>query len=282
MQHCGHGERNALPATISQRRNLIWPAHWTSGFRIRGWGPGAPPAPFLSARRASLAVGVDRDRAMQASQHTRCGASVPAKLTRAAASSPLVRCASQQPRQAGNQRTGASQASVGRAGKRAALVAAAVSAGSLFQPQTLLQTALGGGGNGGLGGNGGGWGGDHGWSRYFGVQPALALKEEEEDEGLFDDDDKSGRGPVADKPAATSAEDEQTFICESVKAVNLPTGPGIPTQARPETAAPKCCSTFARVMPCCWRREENNPLDDHLSPTLNRKNPTRRESSSTA
>lgn len=121
--------------------------------------------------------------------------------------------------------------SAARTGKRAALVAAALSAGALVQPQAIVQTALGGGGGGGgLGGNGGGWGGDFGWSRYFGVQPALAFKDEEDE--LFADDDKSGRGPVAQDPAATTAEDEQTFICESVKAMNLPTGPGIPTQVR--------------------------------------------------
>lgn len=146
-----------------------------------------------------------------------------------------------------------------RAGKRAALVAAALSAGALVQPQAIVQTAFGGGGN-GLGGNGGGWGGDHGWSRYFGVQPALALKEEEE-EDLFEDDDKSGRGPVAQGPAAASAEDEQTFLCESVKAVNLPTGPGIPTQVRVRIAlsfSPE--RTEMIVWTTVWRRlRENNP-----------------------
>lgn len=143
-----------------------------------------------------------------------------------------VTLSQQQPRKQEGRVTAAN--GVGRAGKRAALVAAALAAGSFVHPQAIVQTALGGGGN-GLGGNGGGgWGGDHGWSRYFGVQPALALKDD--DEELFDDDDKAGRGPTQGAAPASTEEDEQTFICESVKAVNLPTGPGIPTQVRG-----KCC-----------------------------------------
>ena len=62
--------------------------------------------------------------------------------------------------------------------------------------------------------DGGGGGGSGGSFSLMSLAPPPASAEEEED----DDED-------------AAADDEEEFLCEGVKAINLPQGPGIPTQS---------------------------------------------------
>lgn len=118
------------------------------------------------------------------------------------------------------------------AARRLALGAAAAAAVFASRPQALvaqLADLVGGGGGagGGGGGFGGGSGGGGGWFR---APPAHAAAD------LFDDDDAEEapveKGEQPPEGAAPAEDDDQTFLCDGVKAANLPSGPGIPTQAR--------------------------------------------------
>lgn len=113
--------------------------------------------------------------------------------------------------------------------RRAGVAAAAAAVAAAVHPHQLLRTLTGGGGAGGSGaggGSGGSGGGGGGHGRWFGEQAAWA-----ESDYFDEDDDDSRRGPKAPgTPAAASPDDEEKFLCEAVKANNLPTGPGIPSK----------------------------------------------------
>jgi len=113
--------------------------------------------------------------------------------------------------------------------RRLALGVAAAAASTLLHPASLLAQLAGGAGGaaGGAGGSRpGGGGGGGGQGRWHGVQPALA------DFGLEEEDD-GGRGPQPAAPAAGADEDdEEKFLCEGIKAKDLPSGPGIPTKVK--------------------------------------------------
>ena len=113
--------------------------------------------------------------------------------------------------------------------RRAGVAAAAAAVAAAVHPHQLLRTLTGGGGAGGSGaggGSGGSGGGGGGHGRWFGEQAAWA-----ESDYFDEDDDDSRRGPKAPgTPAASSPDDEEKFLCEAVKANNLPTGPGIPSK----------------------------------------------------
>lgn len=153
--------------------------------------------------------------------------------------------------------------------RRAALAVSAAAFATLAHPAKLLRSLNSAGGGGGAGGHGGGSGGaggsgGHGGSggggsgnsgNWLGIQAAMA------NEDLFADD-----GPrVAQTTQATvTDENDEAFLCDGVKTLNLPSGPGIPTKAchplhtfaRIRTAAPRCgaarrpgaASTTARAL----------------------------------
>jgi hypothetical protein len=120
--------------------------------------------------------------------------------------------------------------------RRAALAVSAAAFATLAHPAKLLRSLSSAGGGGGAGGHGGGSGGaggsgGHGASggggsgnngNWLGIQAAMA------NEDLFADD-----GPrVAQTTQATvTDENDETFLCDGVKTLNLPSGPGIPTKA---------------------------------------------------
>lgn len=110
--------------------------------------------------------------------------------------------------------------------RKAALVAgtAAVSFPVAGFASTLLSLGPAAGGVAGAGGAAGGWGdgggdgggfGGGGSDSLFSLAPASASAQEEEEEEEDSD----------------AADDQEEFVCEGVKAVNLPQGPGIPTQS---------------------------------------------------
>jgi hypothetical protein len=122
--------------------------------------------------------------------------------------------------------------------RRAALAVSAAAFATLAHPAKLLRSLNSAGGGGGVGGGSGGSGGaggsgGHGASggggsgnngNWLGIQAAMA------NEDLFADD-----GPrVAQTTQATvTDENDETFLCDGVKTLNLPSGPGIPTKASP-------------------------------------------------
>ena len=116
----------------------------------------------------------------------------------------------------------------------------------------LLQKVFGaGGGNNGRGGFSFGGDGGGGHDPIFGVQPVYARVDEEYEEDIYDEDEDeegdeeddydSEDGVVTEDSDGESRGDnsetrlkkpksKDSFVCESVLATNLPTGPGIPTK----------------------------------------------------
>lgn len=128
-------------------------------------------------------------------------------------------------------------------GRRLALVLGTAAVATSLHPTALFQTLLasGGAGGGGAGGGSGGGGGGGG-ARWHGALPAYAEEEEEEEEtDFFDEQEENGRG---EQPAAgeSQEEDGDKFLCEGIKATNLPTGPGIPSKVRPRARRSRLAS----------------------------------------